>query len=137
MLLALAGCQSTRFPAENPNAQTLIGQMFYMSAKRSFVGDFTARMSASDFQLDITKGPGVPLLSIHESGDTLARFEGMGHSWQGNPQHFVPGQLRSWLALRDVLLNHPRPDVHVMRTGSQVTADFPRTGERFVFQINR
>lgn len=132
-LLALAGCQTARFPTPDPQAQLLTGQMHYVGAKRSFVGDFTARVSRSDFQFDVTKGPGVALFSIRESGDTLARFDGAGRSWQGNPQHFVPGQLQSWLALRDVLLGQPVPNVQVTRQGSRLTADFTKTGERFSF----
>lgn len=136
VLLALAGCQTAQFPTQNPTGKIFLGQMHYASPKRSFVGDFTARVSATDFQFDVTKGPGVALFSLRESGGTLARFEGAAHTWQGNPQHFVPAQLRSWLALRDVLLHRPLPDVHVTRQGQRLTADFPKTGERFSFQFS-
>src|SRR4051812_27909040 len=91
-LVALAGCSTARFSATTPAGKNLTGQMHYTSPKRSFVGDFTAKVSPTDFQLDVSKGPGVALISVHESNGTLARFEAGKHSWQGNPQHFVPGQ---------------------------------------------
>ncbi len=136
-LLVFAGCQSLHTPAANPGGQFLTGQMHYASTKRSFVGDFTARISQSDFQFDVTKGPGVPLLSLRESGDTYVHFEGAGHSWTGNPKIFTPGKLKSWLALHDVLLGRARADVRVTRQGEQLIADFPQTGERFAFQFSR
>lgn len=107
--------------------------MHYISAKRSFVGDFTAKVSPADFQLDVSKGPGVALLSVHESNGTLARFEAGKHHWQGHPQHFVPSQLRSWFALHDVFQNRAHAGVRVTRSAQQLTAEFPQTGERFVF----
>ena len=130
-----------------------MGQMHYAGRNRSFVGDFTARVSENDFQLDVTKGPGVPLLSLRESG-TLARFEGGGHSWQGNPQHFVPGQLRGWLALHRALLEAARTPSSdgtrelpvqlgkgsVTTTGgapARLHLELPASGERFAFQFSR
>ncbi|MEA3187334.1 MAG: hypothetical protein QOD99_1164 [Chthoniobacter sp.] len=135
--ILLAGCTTAQFAPSSAGAKTMTGQMRYAGAKRTFVGDFTARVSATEFQLDVSKGPGVALLSVHESNGTLARFEGGNRAWQGNPQHFIPGQLRSWLALHDVFLDRPRPDVRASRTDSLINAEFLPTHERFTFQINR
>src|SRR5207249_3530182 len=39
--LLVAGCATVRqFPQPNPSGKTLSGQVHYISAKRSFVGDF-------------------------------------------------------------------------------------------------
>jgi hypothetical protein len=135
LALLLAGCAAMRqFPTQNPQAKLLTGQMLYSSPKRSFVGDFTARVSESDFQLDVAKGPG-SLFFVRESGGTLARVEAMGHSWQGGPR-FAPGILRSWLALGDVLAGKNVPNARVTRSGDQLTAEFPATRERFVFHFS-
>ena len=137
LTLLLAGCATMRqFPAPNPNAKTLSGQVHYISPKRSFVGDFTAQVSDTDFQFDISKGPGVSLISIRESGGRLAHIEAMGHSWTGNPR-FAPGILRNWLSLGDVLAGRPTPNARVTRSDDQLTAVFPSSGERFVFQFSR
>lgn len=133
--LILAGCATTRpFPAPNPQAKLLTGQMLYSGAKRSFVGDFTAQVSDTDFQLDVSKGPG-SLFFVRQSGGTLARVEAMGRSWQGSPR-FAPGIIRSWLALGDVLAGKNVPNARVTRSADQLTAEFPATGERFVFRFS-
>lgn len=136
-----AGCATRPFPTLSANAKPLTGQMFYSSPKRSFVGEFTARVSPTDFQLDVSKGFGVSLLSVRESGGTLARVEAPGgRSWQGNPRRFTPGPVRSWLALGDVLAGRTPPGARVSGSpapGQKLTAEFPATGERFVFQFSR
>ena len=138
LLLACAGCMTGRqqFPPPDPSGKTLTGQMLYSGPKRTFVGDFTARVSATDFYLSVSKGPGVPLFSVRKSGGTLARIETPNRSWQGNPQHFIPGPVRSWLALGDVLAGKPVESAQVTRTDGRVTAEFASTHERFVFQLS-
>ena len=98
LLLSGVACQTTRqFPTPNPQSKPLVGQLLYSSPKRTFVGDFTAQVSATDFQLEVTKGPGMSLIFVRDSSGTLARVEALGHSWQGNPR-FAPGIMRNWLA---------------------------------------
>jgi hypothetical protein len=134
-LLALAGCASNIFPAYNPAGRNVAGQMLYVGKKRTFVGDFTVRQSPTDFALDVTKGPGMEVILIRESDDNLVRVEALGHTWQGNPQHFVPAQVRNWVGLREVFTGGTPPGATVTRTANQITANFAN-GERFVFHIN-
>jgi hypothetical protein len=134
-VLALPGCVSSIFPAYNPAGRNVAGQMLYAGKKRTFVGDFTVRQSPTDFALDVTKGPGMELILIRESDDNLVRVEALGHTWQGNPQHFVPPQVRNWVALRDVFTGGTPPGATVKRTPNQITVDFA-SGEHFVFHIN-
>ena len=83
--LFLAGCSTAQFATPTGPGKALTGQMQYSGKKRSIIGDFTARVSGDDFQIDLSKS-GVPVISVHESDGKLARFEGGGHSWQGSPR---------------------------------------------------
>jgi len=133
--LALAGCASGIFPAYNPAGRNFSGQMLYAGKKRTFVGEFTVRQSPTDFALDVTKGPGMELILIRESEDKLVQIEALGHTWHGNPHHYVPQQVRNWVALRDVFNGNTPPGATVTRAPSQITVVFAN-GERFVFHIN-
>jgi len=135
LVLTLAGCSTGIFPAYNPAGRNVAGQMLYVGKKRTFVGEFTVRQSPTDFALDVTKGPGMELILIRESDDNLVRVEALGHTWQGNPQHFVPAQVRNWVALREVFNGATPPGATVTRASNQITVLFAN-GERFVFHIN-
>ena len=111
------------------------GQVLYSSKKRTFVGEFTVRQSATDFALDVTKGPGMELILIRQNGDNLARVEAMNHHWQGDPQRFTPPQVRNWLALRGVFAGQNPEGATVTRSPGQIAVEF-KNGERFVFHIN-
>lgn len=141
LLLLAAGCATKPFPEQNASARPLTGQVYYVGPKRSFVGEFTARVSATDFQLDVSKGPGLSLFSVRESGGTLARVEAPGgRHWQGNPRRFTPGPVRGWVALGDVLAGRTPAGARVSGTaapGGKLTAEFPESRERFVFQFSR
>jgi len=134
-VLALPGCVSSIFPAYNPAGRNVAGQVLYAGKKRTFVGEFTVRQSPTDFALDVTKGPGMELILIRENGDNLARVEALGHTWQGDPRHFVPPQVRNWVALREVFSGGTPAGANVTRGPNQITVDFAN-GERFVFHIN-
>jgi hypothetical protein len=132
---ALAGCATHLFPAYNPAGQNVAGQMLYSSKKRTFVGEFTVRQSPTDFALDVTKGPGMELILVRENGDNLARVEALNHAWQGDPRHFIPPQVRSWVALREVFAGSTPDGATVTRAPGQISVEFA-SGERFVFHIN-
>ena len=133
--LALAGCATRVFPAFNPAGRNLGGQVLYSSKKRTFVGEFTVRQSATDFALDVTKGPGMELILIRQNGDNLARVEAMNHNWQGDPRRFTPPQVRNWLALREVFSGRSPEGATVTRSPGEIAVAF-KNGERFVFHIN-
>ncbi|MGA3170809.1 MAG: hypothetical protein ABSE62_07320 [Chthoniobacteraceae bacterium] len=132
---ALAGCATHIFPAYNPAGQNVAGQMLYSSKKRTFVGEFTVRQSPTDFALDVTKGPGMELILVRENGDNLVRVEALNHAWQGDPRHFVPPQVRNWVALREVFAGGTPAGATVTRAPGQISVEFAN-GERFVFHIN-
>ncbi len=132
---ALAGCSTHIFPEYNPAGHTIAGQMLYSGKKRTFVGEFTVRQSPTDFALDVTKGPGMQLILLRANGDNLVRIEALGHTWQGNPQHFVPPQVRNWVALREVFAGGAPRDATVTRTPNSITVQYA-SGDRFVFHIN-
>jgi len=131
----LAGCSTHIFPEYNPAGRTVAGQMLYSGKKRTFVGEFTVRRSPTDFALDVTKGPGMQLILVRENGDNLVRVEALGHTWEGNPRHFVPPQVRNWVALREVFSGGTPKDATVTRTPGQIAVQFAN-GDRFVFHIN-
>jgi hypothetical protein len=133
-LFTVAGCSTGIFPAYNPAGRNIGGQMLYQGKKRTFVGDFTVRQSPTDFALDVTKGPGMELILLREN-DTLVRVEALGHTWQGNPEHFVPSQVRNWVALRTVFNGGTPEGATVTRGQNQISVEYPN-GERFVFHIN-
>ena len=131
----LPGCASGIFPEYNPAGRNLAGQMLYSGKKRTFVGEFAVRQSPTDFALDVTKGPGMQLILVRENGDNLVRVEALNHAWQGDPRHFVPPQVRNWVALREVFSGGTPADATVTRAPGQITVVFAN-GERFVFHIN-
>ena len=135
ILATLPGCGSGIFPEYNPAGHNLAGQMLYSGKKRTFVGEFTVRQSPTDFALDVTKGPGMELILVRENGDNLARVEALNHTWQGDPRHFVPAQVRNWVALRTVFSGGTPPGATVTRGARQIAVEFAN-GERFVFHIN-
>ena len=135
MFATLPGCVSGIFPEYNPAGHNLAGQMLYVGKKRTFVGEFTVRQSPTDFALDVTKGPGMELILVRENGDNLARVEALNHAWQGDPRHFVPAQVRNWVALRTVFSGGTPPGATVTRGARQISVEFA-SGERFVFHIN-
>jgi hypothetical protein len=134
-VILLPGCASHLFPEYNPAGRNIAGQMLYAGKKRTFVGEFTVRRSPTDFALDVTKGPGMQLILVRENDDNLVRVEALGHTWQGNPRHFVPPQVRNWVNLREVFAGGTPPGGHVTRAPGRITVDFA-DGERFVFHIN-
>jgi len=131
----LPSCSTGIFPEYNPAGRNIAGQMLYIGKKRTFVGEFTVRQSPTDFALDVTKGPGMQLILVRENGDTLVRVEALNHAWQGNPRHFVPPQVRNWVALREVFTGGTPAGANVTRTSGQITVQFA-DGERFIFHIN-
>jgi len=131
----LGGCSTRIFPEYNPAGHNVAGQMLYSGKKRTFVGEFTVRQSPTDFALDVTKGPGMQLILVRENGDNLVRVEALNHTWQGDPRHFVPPQVRNWVALREVFSGGIPDGAQVTRAPGQITVVFAN-GERFVFHIN-
>ena len=153
----LAGCSTYQFATPSASWQTLIGQLQYVSPKRSIIGDtVVTRMGDSDFQLDFMEGPGLPILKLRKQGNrgrAEAAFARL--SWQGNADH-PPGPLRRWFALHEVFsavaalhernikttLHSEKPDTWTADTeladGKPVSVKitFPRSKEEFNFHFS-
>ena len=94
--------------------QTRAGQLFYAAPNRTVIADVIVRYSKiGDFDLTLSKGPGVTLLSLRQDA-SFAEVRGpMAHGgWSGRVDR-APKQLRGWLELRDKIIESQ--DRHVIR----------------------
>ena len=106
--------------------QTRTGQLMYRSAKATLIGEAVVRVSKTgDFELTLSKGPGITLLSLRQDTD-FAKFNAnfTGQDWFG-PVAQAPPQLRGWLGLRDQFL----------RTPNQKTLRYVSGNETFLFRF--
>ena len=92
----------------NPTSdwQSKAGQLMYRTPNTTLIGEVLVRFSKdSDFELTVSKGPGITLLSLRQDA-TFADVKGgmAGHGWSG-PVAQAPPQLRGWLGLRDQFLH--------------------------------
>jgi hypothetical protein len=94
------------FSEPETNWQTKTGQLMYRAPDTTLVGDVLVRFSTNgDFELTVSKGPGVTLLSLRQdaaSAEVKGAFARGG--WSG-PVEQAPQQLRGWLGLRDKLIH--------------------------------
>src|SRR5207244_3681247 len=82
--------------------QTITGQLMYRSPNTTLIGDALVRFSKTgDFELTVSKGPGVTLLSLRQDA-SFAEVKGAfaRQGWTGLVAQ-APPQLRGWLGLRD------------------------------------
>jgi hypothetical protein len=88
--------------------QTKSGQLMYRTPNTTLIGEALVRFSKTgDFELTVSKGPGVTLLSLRQDA-TFAEVKGglARQGWSG-PVGQAPSQLRGWLGLRDQFLRAP------------------------------
>jgi hypothetical protein len=80
----------------------------YRTAKATLIGETLVRFSNSgDFELTVSKGPGITLLSLRQDAAFAEINAGFtGQHWSGATGN-APSQLRGWLALRDQFLHSP------------------------------
>jgi hypothetical protein len=94
------------FSEPTANWHTETGQLMYRTATTTLIGDVLVRFSkAGDFELMLSKGPGVVLLSLRQDAG-FAEVKGpfARGGWSG-PVEQAPQQLRGWLGLRDKLVH--------------------------------
>ena len=113
-LLSLTSCQTAGlrhlFTQPAPNWEARIGQLQYRGPRTTLIGEVLVRFSKSgDFELTFTKGPGLPLLVLHQDAK-FARVEGplARGRWAG-PIDRGPRRLQGWLALRNVFQQEQKP----------------------------
>ncbi len=98
----------------------------YRTAKATLIGEALVRFSnAGDFELTVSKGPGITLLSLRQDAafaEINASFT--GQHWSG-PTADAPPQLRGWLGLRDQFL----------RGQNQKTLRYVSGSESFLFRF--
>ena len=106
--------------------QTRTGQLMYRTSKTTLIGEAFVRFSkAGDFELTVSKGPGITLLSLRQDSgfaDFNANFT--DQRWSGHTAQ-APPQLRGWLGLRDQFLRAP----------NQKTLRYVTDGEAFLFRF--
>jgi len=109
--LCLTNCATIshhQFPQPTAAWQTKTGQLMYRTPSTTLIGDAVVRFSKTgDFELTVSKGPGITLLSLREDA-TFAEMKAVftGQSWSG-PIAQAPPQLRGWLGLREQFLSAP------------------------------
>ena len=105
----VTSCATTsrhQFSEPADNWQTKSGQLMYRTATTTLIGDVLVRFSTSgDFELTVSKGPGVTLLSLRQDAN-FAEVRGpfAKASWSG-PVEQAPKPLRGWLGLREKLIH--------------------------------
>ena len=127
--LGLTSCASVsqhQFAEPTAGWQTKTGQLMYRTAKATLIGEALVRFSkAGDFELTVSKGPGITLLSLRQDAafaEINASFT--GQHWSG-PIASAPSQVRGWLGLRDQFLRAP----------NQKTLRYASDGETFLFRF--
>ena len=156
--MLLAGCSTYQFATPTASWQTVVGQLQYISPKRSIIGEtVVTRMGDSDFQLDFMTGPGLSILKLRKEGNrgrAEAAFARV--SWQGNADHPV-GPLKSWFGLHEVFSavaglhgTTTTAELHSQKPGfwnakvdvvdgkpENVRIAFPHSKEQFNFHFSR
>ncbi len=121
-----ATISSHRFSNPTSDWQSKAGQLMYRAPNMTLIGEVLVRFSKTgDFELTVSKGPGITLLSLRQDA-TFAEVKGglAGHGWSG-PVTQAPPQLRGWLGLRDQFLHTP----------NQKTMRYAAGNETFVFRF--
>jgi hypothetical protein len=98
----------------------------FRSLTTTLIGEALVRFSKTgDFELTVSKGPGITLLSIQQDA-TFAKVKGAfaRQGWSG-PVARAPSQLRGWLGLRD----------QFVRARDQKTLRYVNGNETFLFRF--
>jgi hypothetical protein len=108
-------------------AKTRLGQLLYVTPKRSIIGDVVIRnLPGGDYDIEFSKG-GVPVMQLQMRGSRMAAtglFARPG--WTGDVHH-APGPLRPWASLKEILPYFDSKETHAQKPG-EWEATFQRTG---------
>jgi hypothetical protein len=105
-VISCATISRHQFSDPTANWQIKSGQLMYRTATTTLIGDVLVRFStAGDFELKLSKRPGVVLLSLRQDAG-FAEVKGpfARGGWSG-PVERAPQQLRGWLGVRDKLVH--------------------------------
>ena len=102
------------------------GQLLYHGKRTTLIGEVLVRFSKTgDFELTLTKGPGVTLVEIRQDANFFnIRGPLVGVGWSGTTDR-APAHLRGWLQLRDKL----------MALGDKPSLTHSYRGETFTFRF--
>jgi hypothetical protein len=109
VLFCITSCATvSRHEFSDPTTgwQIKSGQLMYRAPNTTLIGEALVRFSETgDFELTVSKGPGITLLSLRQDA-TFAEVKGglARQGWSG-PVAQAPAQLRGWLGLRDQFLH--------------------------------
>jgi hypothetical protein len=129
VVFCIISCETVshhEFSEPSTGWRTKSGQLMYRAPNTTLIGEVLVRFSKTgDFELTVSKGPGITLLSLRQDA-TFAEVKGgsAGHGWSG-PVAQAPSQLRGWLGLRDQFLH----------TSNQKTVRYAASNETFVFRF--
>src|SRR6266436_8213432 len=88
--------------------QTKSGQLMYRTPNTTLIGEALVRFSKTgDFELTVSKGPGITLLSLRQDATFVEVEGGLARQGWSGPVGQAPPQLRGWLGLRDQFLRAP------------------------------
>jgi hypothetical protein len=88
--------------------QTKSGQLMYRTPNTTLIGDALVRFSTTgDFELTVSKGPGITLVSLRQDATFAEVKGGLAHQGWSGPIAQAPPPLRGWLGLRDKFLDAP------------------------------
>ena len=98
----------------------------YRTPNTTLIGEALVRFSKTgNFELTVSKGPGITLLSLRQDANFAEVKGGLAHQGWSGPVTQAPPQLRGWLGLRDQFLR--APDRRTLR--------YTAGNETFVFQL--
>jgi hypothetical protein len=92
----------------------------YRTPNTTLIGEALVRFSKSgDFELTVSKGPGITLLSVRQDANVAEVKGGLARQgWSGLVAQ-APLQLRGWLGLRDQFLHAPDRKTLRYRAGNE------------------
>jgi len=80
----------------------------YRTPNTTLIGEALVRFSKTgDFELTVSKGPGITLLSLRQDATFVEVEGGLARQGWSGPVGQAPPQLRGWLGLRDQFLRAP------------------------------
>ena len=125
-IISCATVSHHEFSGSADGWQIKSGQLMYRTPNTTLIGDVLVRFSKTgDFELTVSKGPGITLLSLRQDA-TFAEVKGglARQGWSGSVGQ-APPQLRGWLGLRDQFLHAP----------DRKTLRYTAGNETFVFRF--
>jgi hypothetical protein len=119
-IISCATSSHHEFSEPNTGWHTKSGQLMFRSAGTTLIGEALVRFSKSgDFELTVSKGPGITLLSLQQDANFAEVKGGLARQGWSGPVANAPPQLRGWLALRDQFLRAPDRNTLRYATGNE------------------